>query len=213
MLKFFIQLLDWLYLKKCYFCKSTKENTFMCQNCYDEIVVLFNEKPEFYEKCPVFSASIYEKNVLKMIRAMKYYGQKELCFFAAKILWEFIQTTELKSKKFVIVPVPLHKDRLKKRKYNHMELVAKELSLISGAEINTKIVERAKNTKPQYKLSLKERSDNLKNAFKINIEKYNNEELLIIDDIKTTGATLKEIFKELKKSGINKITALTISKT
>ena len=71
-----------------------------------------------------------------------------------------------------------------------MELVANELSKLSGWKINTNLITRIKETKPQYKLKKEERIKNLENAFKVHPQNYNNENLLIIDDILTTGSTL-----------------------
>ena len=126
-------------------------------------------------------------------------------------MYEYFSKIFDKKENFLIIPVPMHKKRFKQRKYNHMDLVADELSKLTGWKVNTKLIQRIKETKPQYKLNTKEREENLKNAFKVTKENYNGEKLLLIDDILTTGSTLTEIIKTLNKEGITNIVGLTTS--
>ena len=118
-----------------------------------------------------------------------------------------------KKENFLILPVPIHQNRRKERKYNHMDLVADELSKLTGYKNNKKFLIRTKDTIKQFNVNKTQRLKNIKNAFAINqnetIDK--NENLLIIDDITSTGITLEEIIKLLKKNGYKKITALALS--
>ena len=114
-------------------------------------------------------------------------------------------------KDFQVIPVPLHKNRIKKRKYNHMELVAEEFCKMSGFTPNFELIKRVKDTKPQYKLSRQERMKNLANAFVVNKEKDLGMPILILDDICTTGSTFEEMISALKKEGISDITCLASS--
>ena len=115
--------------------------------------------------------------------------------------------------KFVIVPVPLFEKREKKRKYNHMTLVAEEFAKLSGYKVNLELIKRIKDTKPQYRLSKKEREENLKNAFECNLISYEGEKLLLIDDILTTGSTMTEMIKTFQNKGINDLTVFVTSCT
>ena len=127
-------------------------------------------------------------------------------------MYEYFQSIDaLKDKNFELIPVPLHKNRIKSRRYNHMELVCKEFSLLSGFKCNFNLIERIKDTKPQYKLSRAERLENLQHAFVVNKNFAPQNPVLILDDICTTGATFEEIIKELKSNGINEITCLATS--
>ena len=92
-----------------------------------------------------------------------------------------------------------------------MELVCKEFSLLSGFKCNFNLIERIKDTKPQYKLSRAERLGNLQHAFIVNKDFVPQNPVLIFDDICTTGATFEEIIKELKSNGINEITCFATS--
>ena len=107
----------------------------MCSKCYDSIELLPPQPVIKLDNLPVFSAAVYAKDVTKLIRAVKYHNQYELAHFQAKLMYDLWKNTEYAGKNFVIVPVPLHKKRLKKRGYNHMTLVANELAKISGYEI------------------------------------------------------------------------------
>ncbi len=213
MVNLFAQLLDLIYKKRCYFCHSTRENTVMCKNCFDEIDLLPPRQLESKIGAPVHSAVIYGKNMQKMIRGLKYHNQRELALFQAKIMFDYWQTLENKQEKYTIVPVPLYKSREKKRRYNHMQLVAEEFSRLCDYEVNNSLIKRIKDTKPQYRLTMNERQKNLNGAFQVDKGNYGSKNILIIDDILTTGSTLFEMVKEFKKSGIEAITCFTTSCT
>jgi len=112
---------------------------------------------------------------------------------------------------FEIIPMPSHQKRLKQRKYNHINLIAAEFSKLTGYSVNTELISRIKDTKPQYKLNRIQRLENLKGAFSINKEKYTGKNLLLLDDICTTGVTLQEMIKILNKLEINKLCGLVLS--
>lgn len=210
MKNFFLSLLDLIYRKKCYFCSSSKYSLKMCPKCYDELNFSETKPCRIIDGVNIYTCGIYEKNLQKLIRGLKYHKQKELAFYLAKFMysyWEKIGNT----KDFQVIPVPLHKNRIKKRKYNHMELTAEEFCKLSGYSLNTELIKRIKDTKPQYTLSRKERLVNLAQAFEVDISKDFGEPVLIIDDICTTGATFEEMIKTLQNAGINNIVCLASS--
>lgn len=213
MIKFLSQLLDLIYKRRCYFCGSSKENTIMCSRCIEKIELLPTKILKHIDSIPVFCAMVYQKEIQKLIRGIKYHNQKELPFFQAKLMYDYWRKLSVSDEKFVIVPVPLFEKREKKRKYNQMMLVAQEFSKLTGYKINSEIIKRIKDTKPQYKLSKKEREENLKEAFLCNPECYKGEKLLLIDDILTTGSTMSEMIKTLQSSGINDLTVFVTSCT
>ena len=203
---FFIGLLDWIYKKKCYFCRRSDESVKMCSKCYNSLEFLSYGKRLAIDGVSVYVAGVYEKNLQKLIRGLKYHNQRDLAFYQAKFMWEYWQNITSESG-FEVVPVPLHKDRQSKRRYNHMELVAEEFCRLSGNTLNTKLVKRVKNTRPQYKLTLAERAENLHNAFKVDTSALSDcGKILILDDICTTGSTFAEMIKTLKEAGITDIT-------
>lgn len=205
MKNFLINLLDWIYKKKCYFCASSKECIKMCSNCYDEMDYLPIEVNREVSGCKVYCAGLYEKNLQKLIRGLKYHNQRDLAYFQAKFMFDYWKQILNKSENYQIVPVPLYITREKKRKYNHMVLVAQEFSKLSGYQLNLDLIKRVKDTKPQYRLNKNQRMENLSNAFLINNNGLIDEKILLMDDICTTGSTFESIVSELRKSGINDI--------
>lgn len=212
MKKFFKSFIDLIYKKKCYFCFNSKYSLTMCPECYDKLQFCNFEVNRIIDGVDVYCAGVYTKELQKLIRGLKYHKQKDLAFYQAKFMYEYFQSIDaLKDKNFELIPVPLHKNRIKSRKYNHMELVCKEFSLLSGFKCNFNLIERIKDTKPQYKLSRAERLGNLQHAFTVNKDFVPQNPVLIFDDICTTGASFEEIIKELKSNGINEITCFATS--
>ena len=160
----------------------------------------------------IYCAGVYSKNLQKLIRGLKYHNQRDLAYYLAKFMAEYFSKITDK-KDFEVVPVPIYHKRERKRKYNHMSLVADEFAKMSGYEVREELITRVKDTKAQYKLTKEERKINLKDAFKADKSLYNGENLLVIDDILTTGSTLHEIIAEFRKNGIEKITCFTTSCT
>lgn len=206
MKNFLINLLDWVYKKKCYFCGSSKEYIKMCSNCYEELEYLPFKNNREVLGIKIYCCGIYDKNLQKLIRGLKYHQQRDLAYFQAKFMYEYWQKLPDKKDIYQIVPVPLFKKREKLRKYNHMILVAEEFCKLSGYELNLDIVKRVKDTKPQYRLNKAQRMENLADAFEI--RNTSSESLLLIDDICTTGSTFENIIIELQKNGINDIVCL-----
>lgn len=203
---FLLSLLDWIYKKKCYFCKSSNESVKMCSKCFNELEFLPVQVNRKFNDVNIYCAGVYSKNLQKMIRGLKYHRQKDLAYYQAKFMWLYWQRLGL-TQDFQIVPVPIFPKRKKKRKYNHMELVAEEFAKLSGYEVNFELIKRVKDTKPQYKLNKSQRTMNLSNAFEVNKDKLiKGKKILIIDDICTTGSTFEEMIKEFNNVGIYDIT-------
>lgn len=205
MKEFFINFLDWIYKKKCYFCKSSKECLKMCSKCYDTLEHLQIKVNRYILDSPIYCAGVYDKNLQKLIRGLKYHRQKDLSPYLAKFMWEYFKEITDKTN-FQVVPVPIYPKREKIRKYNHMTLVAEEFCKLSGCTLNKDLIKRIKDTKPQYKLNKAERMQNLSNAFEVDEKNLLPMKILILDDICTTGSTFEEMIKEFKKHNIFDIT-------
>lgn len=204
MLKNFVNLLDWIYKKKCYFCKSSKEAVKMCSSCYEQMDFLPVKINRVIDGKKIYCAGVYSKNLQKLIRGLKYHNQRDLAYYLAKFMAEYFSKITDKNS-FEVVPVPIFPKREKKRKYNHMNLVGEEFCRITSNTLNTSIIKRVKDTKPQYKLKRNERVKNLSDAFKVDKTNYTGKTILIIDDICTTGSTFEEMIRELKRNGIDDI--------
>ena len=206
-------LLDLIYRKKCYFCRKSKHSLKMCPECFEKLEFNDFNANRIINGVDIYCAGIYTKELQKLIRGLKYHKQKDLAYFQAKFMYDYFKNIDvLKDKDFVIIAVPLHEKRIRKRKYNHMELVCEEFSKLSGFDCNFDLIKRKKDTKPQYKLSRSQRLENLSNAFELDLSSYNkNKTLLIMDDICTTGATFEEMIKEFNKFGITNVVCFSTS--
>ena len=111
----------------------------------------------------------------------------------------------------------MHKNKLKKRKFNQCALLAKELTKLSGKKtIPHNILLKVKDTKAQNSLKKLDRISSQKKAFLVNQEYRSlikNKKILLIDDVITSGSTIENCTKELKKRGAKSVTAITIAKT
>lgn len=204
MLQKLSNLLDWIYKKKCYFCRSSKEAVKMCSKCYDDMDFLPVQINRIIDGKKVYCAGVYSKNLQKLIRGLKYHNQKDLAYYLAKFMAEYLNKITDKTD-FEIIPVPIYPKREKKRKYNHMNLVGEELANLTNNSLNKNLIKRVKDTKPQYKLKRHERMQNLNGAFEVDKSNYTGKTLLLIDDICTTGSTFEEMIKEFAKHGITDI--------
>lgn len=206
MKKFINSLLDLIYRKKCYFCGKSKHSVKMCPECFEKLEYNNFSANRIILGVDIFCAGVYTKELQKLIRGLKYHKQKDLAYYQAKFMYEYFKNIDvLQNKEFEVVAVPQHKNRIKKRKYNHMELVCEEFAKLAKFECNFELIARIKDTKPQYKLSRNERLKNLSDAFVVDKTKISEKTVLIIDDICTTGSTFEEMIKVLNQNGVKNI--------
>jgi ComF family protein len=107
-----------------------------------------------------------------------------------------------------VVPVPLHKARIRDRQYNQSEFIAGGVSEILNAKVLKDALVRTRYTQTQTKLNKAERKENVKGAFEVNRkhkDKITDKNIIVADDVITTGATILECAEVLKKSGAGKI--------
>jgi len=170
------------------YCRSCGTGVFNCQRCL---------KQRFYKDIHVFTS--YSGAIKELIHEYKLNRRRRL----SKILAEKIKddiTGFVKEKKIeMILYIPLHKKVEKERGFNHLYEV---LKLIFPSYMIFNGLKKIKDTKLQAQLSKEEREKNLKDAFQLegNIKAEN---ILVFDDVLTTGSTLMETFKTLRKSGYN----------
>lgn len=205
MRNFLSGLLDWIYKKKCYFCKSSKESLRMCTGCFEQMEHLEACENRKISGVNVYCAGMYESTLQKMIRGLKYHNQRDLAYFQAKFMFEYWQKLEVSEQIFQVVPVPLFPSREKSRKYNHMMLVCEEFCKLSGYELNNNLIKRIRDTRPQYRLSRRERMENLSGAFEIDLKELKPSGILVLDDICTTGSTFENIISEFSALGVKNI--------
>lgn len=110
-----------------------------------------------------------------------------------------------------IIPVPLNKRKERERGYNQSDVIAAGISSVLNIPVLSRIVRRTKYTVTQTHLNAEERKKNIADAFEvINAERIREKKILLVDDIITTGSTIQEIARVLKKNGAGQITAGSI---
>lgn len=113
-----------------------------------------------------------------------------------------------------ILPIPIHKKRLRERGFNQSRLLAEGIAKAKGVPIATDIFVRHKNTKAQSSLAGRERQENITDAFELRKpDAIFGKRLLLIDDVFTTGATIREAVKELWNADPGEIDVLTLART
>lgn len=156
----------------------------------------------------------YKNEIRNLILDYKFRDKSYLYELFAKIITKNEKICGILEKYDIIIPVPIHKKRKKQRGYNQSELIARQISKnIANLQLENKAFIKIKNNKPQSTLSKKQRKQNVKNVYKLeNKGKIENKNIVLFDDIYTTGNTANEIAKILKQNGANKILVLTIAK-
>jgi len=156
----------------------------------------------------------YNETSRKIVMDLKYRSKKFLVpFMATEML---LKLEDFGAMPDIIIPVPISSKRQKDRGFNQSELIAEEMASITSGklEVNNKIIEKIKDSVPQASLSGAERLKNLDGAFKlIDRKSLRGKNILIVDDVFTTGSTVNEVAKEIRKLHPASINVLTFAKT
>lgn len=209
-------ILDLIFPVNCVFCKKGKED--FCIECLNSL-----KEPERENAKWIFSIYDYrEPPIKKALWFLKYKGKKKIANIFGKIMYNIIleELSELSiMENFIdpiLIPIPLTKKRQKERGYNQANEIAKTLIKLDNNQ-NFKLKNNIliKNKETIHQTNIKNRNIRLKNlegSFIVyNKEEIKNRNIILIDDITTTGATLSEAKKTLKKAGAKKIIAFTIA--
>lgn len=182
---------------------SKASKHFLCPNCAQ------NKLPWFRLARSAFR---YEEDSKNLILSFKFYDRTDNAKILAKFMKNAAQDIFDKGVD-LIVPVPLHYTRLFKRKYNQSALLACELSKMTGVPVDFDGLVRHRKTRPQVEFSGKVRQLNVRNAFSVKRpDDFKGKHILLIDDVLTTGSTLKECAKALKKAHPSSIDLLTAAR-
>ena len=168
------------------------------------------KSPPFFHKAR--GLLYYTEAVAKLVHALKYQRSTIGLFTFHQIKEQLVQLQDL-GQADVILPVPLHATRLRQRGYNQSLLIAKHLFPQQRHKIALDILVRTANSAPQTTLSGKARRRNLKGAFKVlKPQAVSKKTVLLVDDVFTTGTTLNECARTLRKAGADRVTALTLAR-
>ena len=160
-----------------------------------------------------YGACRYDDRVKELIHAFKYGGRDYLGRTLGRLLADFHNEYGfLISAAEIIIPVPLHPARLREREFNQSEILCGRLAAASGKEIMTGNLVRNKRTRTQTEFDGQDRFSNVRGCFLVKDPgPLSGKHLLLVDDVLTTGATLSEAARALKKAGAAAVTALALA--
>ncbi len=151
------------------------------------------------------------RSISDSIYRFKYKGRREYAAYYAACMDRGLGNWIRQCRPDALVPVPIHASKRRVRGYNQAEALAKELGSRTGIPVEADLVRRVRKTVPMKELSLGERQNNLKRAFKICRNDVKLNTIIIIDDIYTTGSTIDAMSYELRKAGVKRIYFVTLA--
>lgn len=162
------------------------------------------------ESPPPFDAAVsggeYGGPYRDLLHTFKFNQRPDLARYIAGLMMETISLPDVE----VIMAVPLHPRRLRARGYNQSLLMAREMGRISGIPLSIDDLARVKATRPQFELKHDEREENVRGAFRVTRPAaVEGKRILLIDDVYTTGSTVRECAKVLKKAGAEAVFVAT----
>lgn len=230
---FFKTFIDLLFPINCVVCD--RDGVWICKTCLDKIPqntihYCLNCKRqtilgEFCNNCaPSFhldkiwiASDFQNKTINKLIKLYKYKFAKELSESLGFFLIDFLERNIIKQQKnftsenTLIIPVPLHNKRLRWRGFNQSEKLAEYLSAKLQLKFDANSLKRVKFKRPQASLKKDQRLKNIHNVFAWHGAKIKGSNIILVDDVTTTGATLNECAKVLKQHGAREVWGLVLA--
>lgn len=225
-------LLDLIFPAVCLHCGTelmeTEKTSRICHKCLGEIRInstLFCARcrarlPDNRKICHrdtqyMLAAAVnYDGPIKDIVHQLKYRRWTSLADVIRPILNEYIGKIDLSLENSVIIPIPLHPERLKERGFNQSEIIGSIISEISGIPMRDDLLIRSRKTKAQAELkNFQERSENMTGAFSaINSDALKNKNVILVDDVYTSGSTMDDAARALRESGAKKILAFAFTK-
>ncbi len=231
------EIINWILPPRCLKCgKVLSEDTGLCQSCLDSFNFISGA---YCKKCgfPLEnvennhrllcagclrakrspfrlsrSACVYDEASKSLILDFKFRDKTDNAGILARMM--LVAGRDIWEKGVdVMIPVPLHYTRILKRRFNQSALLAKEINKLNGIPVDFGSLGRRRKTRPQVEFSGHERINNVKGAFIVkNPARIKGKRILLLDDVMTTGSTLKECALALKRAGAKSVDTLTIAR-
>ncbi|MGE0089320.1 MAG: ComF family protein [Bacteroidales bacterium] len=226
-LRFIVDFFGLFFPELCVACNThlLNQEKLLCTKCqYNIPKTNFHHDPEnpvaqlFWGRAKIENASAYfyfnkGTNYQEMMHHFKYHGKKEIGFVLGKDFGLQLKDSPFKDID-IIVPVPLHPKKLKKRGYNQSDLIANGLAYSLEKSVDTKNLYRTVATSTQTRKSRFARWQNVENIFSIkNPDEFENKHILLVDDVVTTGSTFEacaNVLLEIKNTKVS-IAALAVA--
>ena len=209
----------------CLLCAADSSGGLLCPDCENDLPKLpeklcpqCSTETTLGERCgaclkepPAFTQTIalfrYEFPLDRLIQALKYGHQLPIATWLGQLLSKKITAADHD----LILPLPLHPSRLKSRGFNQSIEIARTISRALNIPMNKDCLSRTRATAPQTTLPLKERARNVRGAFE-STSNFTDKRILLVDDVMTTGSTLRECARILKLHGAAQITLLVVAR-
>ena len=225
-------LLDLLYPRRCPVCDRPVRpfGSLVCETCEQKFEYisapycmkcgkeLGEEGDEYCGDCirhsHVFDrgrALFVYKSMADSIYRFKYKGRQEYGDYYGACMGEYLGKWIRQCSPDGLVPVPVHESRRRLRGYNQAEVLAKKLGEVLDIPVYSDLIRRVRKTAPMKDLSVTDRQNNLKRAFKICRNDVKLSTIVIIDDIYTTGSTIDAMSYELRRAGAERIYFVTLA--
>ena len=159
----------------------------------------------------VHAAGLYQDGIKDAVHRLKYRNQVNLARPLGQLLGKVVEAAAGDFVPDSIVPVPLHPDRLRQRGYNQALEVARPIAQQLNVSIDTGLLQRVRRTPPQQGLSAIERRSNLRNAFDLTTAP-SVKRILLVDDVMTTGETVRECCRTLLVGGIREVQVAVVGR-
>lgn len=223
----FWEALDWIYPPSCGGCGSMGVR--WCTNCESSLVQIredvcsicgypygnrnicekcFRSKPSYTQLRSIYR---YQTSIRRSLHQLKYKNDLGFGEILGQKCAEFLKSLEWSID--IITPVPLGKRRRKERGYNQAALIAYPIALLLKTPYKSKLLERVKETHSQIDFSAEQRKENMQNAFIAISTGLRGKNILIVDDVITTGSTMDSCAKALKKAGAKNVYGLSVART
>lgn len=222
--------LNILYPRRCPLCHEIlkEQDSLICEKCRETLSPI--EEPrcckcgkpvrEGEEYCPDCTSAqhfydrgrgifVYDERMRQSLVRYKYYGCREYGDFYSRAMCLYGKKELALWKPELIVPVPVHRTKERRRGFNQSAYLAERISGYTGIPADLTLVKKIRKTKSQKKLTAHQRQENLKKAFEVQ-HPVNAGRILVVDDVYTTGSTIDAMARCLKEKGAEKIYFLTV---
>ena len=155
---------------------------------------------------------VYQGLLRDLILAWKFQGELGYSLLLRELLVSAFERHLHRERFDLVVPVPIHQARLRQRGFNQSLELARSLVRKQRIPLGANALRRWKNTPPQTGLSRRERQSNLRGAFRGSVEQIDGRSVLLVDDIYTTGATVKACAAAIRKAGARRVSVLVLAR-
>ena len=208
----------------CLGCMSheSRRNDFLCIECLYNLPYThdFNRLQNAFERH--FTGRVKLKNgaalfvyteiVESLIHQFKYEGMTKIGKRFGTEMGQRIKSSDTFKNLNVIIPIPLHTTKLKQRGFNQSQILAEAIGKVLSLPVDRRAIQRSRRTKTQTKKSRDNRIENLRSAFEVNpLAEIAGKNVLIVDDVLTTGATLESAALVLHDAGVQDISMITLA--